>query len=134
MIQCNKVLFVKDEFNMKMEDELRIQLIKQFGAEVLIAIEEDGTENYICPTCRRPVAKRDNKCFACEQVLKWDNVKRVETQTCGVKTGTISFQVPGDFVKGNCRKCPISYIARRDNENVYDCPLNMRSDCPITLE
>lgn len=119
---------------MAIQDDLRAQLIKQFGAEVIIVIDEDGSEIYACPTCRRQVAKRDEKCPACEQVLKWDSVRRVETQNCGVKTATISFQIPGDFVKGNCRKCPISYIARKEGENVYDCPLNMRNDCPITVE
>ena len=46
----------------------------------------------------------------------------------------LMFEVPGDFVKGDCRKCPLSYISRRDGESVYDCPLNMRKDCPLKFD
>ncbi len=119
---------------MALQDDLRAQLIKQFAAEVLLIEGKDGAESYICPTCKRQVAKSNDKCPACEQVLKWDSVKKVETEGCGVKTATISFKVPGDFTKGDCRKCPISYIGRRDSESIYDCPLNMRNNCPLEME
>lgn len=116
------------------DDFLRAQLIKQFEADVLIVIGEDGSESYVCPTCRRHVARSYTKCQACEQALKWDSVKRIETERAGMKKASITFEVPGDFVKSDCRKCPISYIARRDSENIYDCPLNKRSDCPLIIE
>lgn len=119
---------------MALQDDLRAQLIKQFAADAMVITDESGAESYVCPTCKRQVAKSNDKCPACDQVLKWDSVKRVETEQVGEKTATITFKVPGDFVKGDCRKCPISYIGRRDSENVYDCPLNKRNTCPLTIE
>lgn len=119
---------------MALQDDLRAQLIKQFAAEVLIVTEKNGTENYVCPTCKRQVAKSNEKCPSCEQMLKWDSVRRIEAEKCGVKTATISFEIPGDFVKSDCRKCPISYIGRRDGESIYECPLNMRNNCPLVIE
>lgn len=118
---------------MALQDDLRAQLIKQFEADVLIVME-GGVENYVCPTCKRHVAKSNEKCSSCDQVLKWDNIRKLEIEKSGEKTAKIILKVPGDFVKGNCRKCPISYIGRQDGENVYDCPLNLRNNCPLEIE
>ena len=43
----------------------------------------------------------------------------------------LTFEVPGDFARADCRKCPLSYITKKDGENQYDCPLNMRNKCPL---
>ena len=51
----------------------------------------------------------------------------------GVKTATLKFEVGGDFNKGDCRKCPLSYIAKENNENVYECPLIMRANCKLDI-
>lgn len=51
----------------------------------------------------------------------------------GVKTATLKFEVGGDFNKGDCRKCPLSYIAKENNENVYECPLKMRANCKLDI-
>lgn len=119
---------------MALQDDLRASLIKQFPADVVIIKENNGTEYYACPTCKRPVAMGKDKCSSCDQVLKWDNIKEEEIKTVGVKTASLTFEVAGDFVKGDCRKCPLSYISRRDGENVYDCPLNLRNSCPLTFD
>ena len=119
---------------MALQDELREQLIKQFAADVVILTEDTGKEYYACPTCKRHVAMSNEKCPSCEQALKWDNVKKKEIEVLGSKTATLTFQVPGDFVKANCRKCPISYIGKSDGENVYECPLNMRNNCPLDIK
>ncbi len=119
---------------MALQDDLRAQLIKQFAADVLIVTDKDGMESYVCPTCKRQVAKSNDKCPSCEQAIKWDNIRTIEAEKSGEKTATLSFKVPGDFSKSDCRKCPISYIGRRDGENVYECPLNKRNDCPLEIE
>lgn len=119
---------------MALQDELREQLIKQFAADVVMLTEDTGKEYYACPTCKRHVALSNEKCPSCDQKLKWDNVKKVENEKVGIKTASLSFEVPGDFVKSDCRKCPLSYIAKREGENVYECPLNMRNNCPLTIE
>ena len=45
----------------------------------------------------------------------------------------IEFDVPADFVLEDCRKCPMSYIGRNGDENVYECPLQMRGSCRLEL-
>ncbi len=119
---------------MSLQDELRASLIKQFPADVVILKEQTGNEYYACPTCKRPVAMGKDKCSSCDQMLKWDNIREEEIKNVGVKNAMLTFEVPGDFVKGDCRKCPLSYISRRDGESVYDCPLNMRKDCPLKFD
>ncbi len=118
---------------MALQDELREQLIKQFPADVVILTEDTGKEYYACPTCKRHVTFNGDKCSSCDQKLKWDSVKKVIAEQVGVKTATISFEVPGDFVKSDCRKCPLSYITKRDGESMYECPLGMRNNCPLEI-
>ena len=119
---------------MALQDDLRAQLIKQFAAEVVELTEQSGKTYYACPTCKRPLAKSDDKCPSCQQVLSWQNIRVVEQGASGPRYATLTFEVPEDFSKGDCRKCPLSYIAKSATENVYECPLNLRSRCPIVIE
>ena len=119
---------------MALEDGLRTQLIKQFPAEVVIITEESGNEIYACPTCKRQVALSNEKCSSCDQKLSWENIRKIEIEKVGVKTATLSFEVPGNFVKADCRKCPISYIGKSDGESVYECPLGRRNNCPLEIK
>ena len=102
-----------------MQDNLREELIKQFPAEVVELVEPSGKKFYACPTCKRVVTLNESKCAGCSQK--------------GVKTATLKFEVGGDFNKGDCRKCPLSYIAKENNENVYECPLKMRANCKLEI-
>lgn len=119
---------------MALQDDLRTQIIKQFDADVIILTEANGTEYYACPTCKRHLTSNNTKCPSCDQKLKWDNIHQVQVENYGVKTATLSFEVPGDFNKSDCRKCPLSYIARHEGVNAYECPLNMRNKCPLEVE
>ena len=119
---------------MGLQDDLRAQLIKQFNAEVIELTEQSGKKYYACPTCKRPVAKSDVKCPGCQQALAWDNIRVIEQGKKGPKYVTLRMEVPEDFEKGYCRKCPLSYIAKTGTENVYECPLNKRTNCPLKIE
>ena len=119
---------------MVLQDNLREQLIKQFEADVIILKEQSGNEYYACPTCKRQVALNNKKCGACEQVLKWNNIRQTEITKSGIKTATLKFEVPGDFSKSDCRKCPLSYIARSNGASAYECPLNLRNNCPLEIQ
>ena len=119
---------------MALQDDLRAQLIKQFAADVVEVTEENGRQYYACPTCKRPVSRGNGKCVSCDQVLNWDNISKEERVSVGVKKATLTFEVSGDFAKADCRKCPLSYITKKDGENVYDCPLNMRNKCPLEIQ
>lgn len=116
-----------------MQDNLRAELIKQFPAEVVEMKEITGKQYYACPTCKRVVTRGETKCPSCSQVLSWDNIRKEEEKTVGIKTASLTFEIPGDFVKGDCRKCPLSYIAKVNTENVYECPLKMRNSCKLTI-
>ena len=116
-----------------MQDNLREELIKQFPAEVIEVTEQTGKKYYACPTCKRAVTRGETKCGGCSQVLSWDSIRQEEEATVGVKTATLSFEVAGDFAKGDCRKCPLSYIAKINTENVYECPLKMRANCKLDI-
>ena len=118
---------------MALQEDLRAQLIKQFSAEVYEITENNGNKYYACPTCKRPVAKSDLQCPGCQQSLSWQNIRKEESALCGPKNATLTFEVAGDFAAGDCRKCPLSYIAKTGNENVYECPLNRRMNCPLTF-
>ena len=48
-----------------MQDDIRAQLIRQFPSEVVETADAEGTLYYACPTCRRPVAMRQEKCIGC---------------------------------------------------------------------
>lgn len=114
-----------------MKDELREQLIKQFSAEVVETRGEMDQLYYSCPGCGRPVSKGMDKC-GCGQALSWKNIKMAENVN-GVRIAKLEFQVAADFNKGDCRKCPISYIGKSDGENVYECPLKMRGSCKLEI-
>lgn len=116
-----------------MQDDLRAELIKQFPAEAVEITEADGKKYYVCPSCKRMIALADEKCGGCNQVLSWDHIHKQEMSKGGMLKATLSFEVPGDFVKGDCRKCPLSYIAKEHSENVYECPLKMRTHCSLEI-
>ncbi len=118
---------------MALQNDLRAQLIKQFAAEVIEIREPSGKKYYACPTCKFAVAKSDDKCPSCAQALSWQNIRVEETGPTGPKTATLTFEVPGDFALGDCRKCPLSYIAKTGLENVYECPLHNRMSCPLKI-
>lgn len=115
-----------------MQNDLRAELIKQFPAEVVKTASETGEIVYCCPTCKRPVAMKNDKCDSCGQVLNWDYIRN-EEMAKGVHMAVLKFEVSSDFVKGDCRKCPLSYIAKENNESVYQCPLKMRSNCQLEI-
>ena len=50
-------------------DDVRLQLIRQFPAEVVEASSMREGTYYACPTCGRPVALGMDKCIGCNQVL-----------------------------------------------------------------
>lgn len=116
-----------------MQDNLRAELIKQFPAEVVEITEPSGNMYYACPTCKRAVTRGETKCSGCNQALSWDSIRQEEVARAGEKKATLTFEVAGDFVKGDCRKCPLSYIAKVNNENVYECPLKMRANCKLDI-
>lgn len=114
-----------------MTEELREQLIKQFSAEV---VETKGNMDQVyfsCPGCGRPVSRGMDKC-GCGQALSWKNITSAEAAK-GLRRAVLEFEVPVDFTKGDCRKCPISYIGKSDGENVYECPLKMRGSCGLKI-
>lgn len=116
-----------------MQEDLRASLIKQFPSEVIELTQQNGKKYYACPTCKRAISRGETKCNGCTQVLSWDNIRQVEEEKVGTKTATLSFEIPGDFVKGNCRKCPLSYITKVGTENIYECPLKMRNACRLEI-
>lgn len=118
---------------MALQDNLRASIIKQFAADVIMLQEKNGKNYYACPTCKRQVVTNNSKCTSCDQVLKWDNIRQEEIEEVGVRTATLTFEVPGNFSKSDCRKCPLSYIARVDGASAYECPLGMRNNCPLEI-
>ncbi len=118
---------------MALQEDIRAKLIKQFATDVISMKDKDGMEYYACPTCKHQIAMSNDKCPSCDQVLKWDNIRQMEIKKSGKKTATLTFEVPGDFEKSDCRKCPISFIGKSDGESVYGCPLGMRNSCPLEL-
>lgn len=119
---------------MALQEDLRAQIIKQFAADVVLITERDGNEYFACPTCKHQIMNNAQKCTSCEQNLKWDNIRHEEYKKAGMKTAVLKFDVPGDFVKSDCRRCPLSFIAKREGSNIYDCPLGMRNNCPLEVE
>ena len=115
-----------------MQEDLREQLIKQFPSEVAEATDIEGKLYYACPTCRRPAVLNQEKCVNCNQVLSWNNIRDLNNRK-GWHRGKLEFDLPADFSPGDCRKCPLSYIGRQGDENVYECPLKSRGNCKIQV-
>ena len=115
-----------------MQDDLRAELIKQFPSEVVEMTDRNGEPFYACPTCKRAVSVGTEKCNGCNQVLSWEHIRK-ENVVKGLKKARLEFEVPSDFAKGDCRKCPLSYIGRSGEENVYECPLQQRGACKLQI-
>ncbi len=115
-----------------MQDDLRAQLIKQFPSDAVETTDMEGRVIYACPTCKRPITVNSEKCGGCGQTIAWEHIRKEEAAK-GVKTAIMKFEVPGDFTKGDCRKCPLSYITKENSDNVYECPLKMRAHCRLEL-
>lgn len=115
-----------------MDSNLRTELIKQFPAEVVEMEDMSGTSFYICPTCKRAVALKNDKCESCGQILSWNSIHKKQSEK-GFHTAVLTFEVTSDFTIGDCRKCPLSYIAKDNNESIYQCPLKMRGNCKLEI-
>lgn len=115
-----------------MQNDLRAELIKQFPSEVIEMTDRNGESYYACPTCKRAIATGTEKCHGCNQMLSWDNIRK-ENVAKGIKKARLEFELPIDFAKGDCRKCPLSYIGRSGDENVYECPLQQRGSCKLEI-
>lgn len=116
-----------------MQNDLRADLIKQFPSEVIETEDRNGKSFYACPTCKRAVSVGTEKCQGCNQVLSWDNIRKEDIKK-GIKKAKLEFEVPIDFAKGDCRKCPLSYIGKSGGDNVYECPLQSRGACKLIIE
>jgi len=117
---------------MRLEDDLKAELLKQFSVEVVEAQDHTGVVNCVCPTCKRAVASGVTQCPVCNQKLVWNNIMRKKLSGGGSRA-RIEFEIPADFTRGDCRKCPMSYIVKREGETSYDCPLNMRNECKLEI-
>ena len=117
-----------------MRDDLRAQLIKQFPSEVIEIVDNEGKNYYACPTCRRAVSHGQEQCNTCKQVLAWNKIRKEMAEKVGIKKGSIEFEIPGDFIPGNCRKCPLSYITKSGEETIYECPMRWRGACKMIIE
>ncbi len=115
-----------------MQNDLRAELIKQFPSEVFELVDRNGAPYYACPTCKRAVSVGTDKCQGCNQVLSWENIRK-ENVKKGIIKARLEFEVPIDFAKGDCRKCPLSYIGKSGDDNVYECPLQQRGACKLEL-
>lgn len=115
-----------------MRENVREQLIKQFATEVIEATDKDGAEYYVCPVCKKPVGLGMTYCQGCRQRLSWENIHN-KNKAKGLIKASVEFEVPSDFLLGDCRKCPLSYIGVSGDEKIYECPLRMRGDCQLKL-
>ena len=114
------------------KDDIRVQLIRQFPAEV---VEQKGSMDkmyYSCPTCGRMVSLGMDKCGGCSQILSWESINQKESPN-GKRKAKLEFEVSEEFTVGDCRKCPISYIDTNGSQSAYECPLKMRGACRIVL-
>lgn len=118
---------------MAINDSIRGDLIKQFPADVIETEDAQRGAYYICPTCKRTVARSSKDCQNCGQKLSWEKIRREEAIK-GNKVASLSFEVPHNFKPGDCRRCPLSIIGKHDDENVYTCPINMRHGCRLKVE
>ena len=116
-----------------MQDNVREELIKQFQAEVLEIMQESGNSYYACPTCKRAITRSDSKCPGCSQALNWESIRPQDETQQEVRHARMTFEVTGDFSPGECRKCPLSYLTKANNENVYECVLKMHGGCRLEI-
>ncbi len=113
-----------------LQEDLRAELIKQFPSEAIEEVDSAGKVYFACPTCKRALVLNQDKCSGCGQTLGWNNVQK-KARAAGIKTARVEFEVPLDFTNGDCRKCPLSYIAKVGESNAYECPLKMRAHCNL---
>ncbi|MCR5154000.1 MAG: hypothetical protein K6B75_04040 [Lachnospiraceae bacterium] len=116
-----------------MQDDIRIELIKQFPAEVIRIEDRLGSDFFVCPTCKHPVTSDMKKCAGCGQVLSWANVSSNDLLP-RTKKALVHFDVPADFIKGDCRNCPIAKVKKNTIENRYECPIGTSNDCKLEFE
>ena len=115
-----------------MQGDLRAELIKQLPSEIIETTDRNGKTFYACPVCKRAISVGTEKCQSCMQALSWNNIRKEEVKK-GIIKARLEFDVPKDFVKGDCRKCPLSYIGKSGDENVYECPMQNRGACKLQL-
>lgn len=115
-----------------MQNDLRAELIKQLPSEVIETTDKDGNPFYCCPVCKKAIVVDQEKCTSCGQALSWQSIRK-ENQKRGIKKACLEFDVPSDFSLGDCRKCPLSYIGKRGDDNVYECPLQNRGACKLKI-
>ena len=116
-----------------MQNDLRAELIRQLPSEVFESTDRNGNTFYCCPVCKRAVAVGAETCGSCQQALSWDNIRK-ENVKKGIVKARLEFEVPADFILGDCRKCPLSFIGKSGEENVYECPLRgTRGACKLKL-
>lgn len=115
-----------------MHDDIKAELLKQFPAEAIEIQDQVGNIIYACPKCKRATSLSMEKCTMCGQVLSWNNILKKNHAANGSRA-RIDFDIPADFTPGDCRKCPLSYISKKDNDSVYDCPLNMKASCKLEI-
>jgi len=128
----NKALQILQNEVAVMDDNLKAELLKQFPVEAIEIQDQNGNIIYACPKCRRAVAISADKCNICSQKLSWNNVIMKSNATDG-SIARIEFEIPKDFTRGDCRKCPLSYITKKDGTVIYDCPLNMKTNCKLKI-
>ena len=112
----------------------KAEILKQIPVNVTVK-EVEGENKYFCPTCDREAIFGQPMCNFCKQKLSFDKIKKAEVAEAGYETiATLSFSVANDFTPGDCRKCPISFIAKDPSGNIYACPLNPeKKGCPLKL-
>lgn len=115
-----------------MDNDIKSELLKQFPVEAIEIQDQTGNIIYACPKCRRAVALSADKCNMCNQKLSWNNILMKSNAANGT-VARVEFDVPKDFTRGDCRKCPLSYIAKKDGAAIYACPLNMKTNCKLEI-
>lgn len=115
-----------------MQDNLKAELLKQFPAEAVEIQDSTGKIIYACPKCRRAVSLSTEKCGLCGQTLSWNNIFS-KSQAANGSMARVEFPIPKDFTRGDCRKCPLSFISKKDDDSIYECPLSMKTNCTLEI-